>query len=123
MDCLVIGGGPAGLTAAIYLARFRRPCLVVDMEASRASWIPVSHNLAGFPEGIPGPDLLALMRAQADRYGAKIAKGHVELLEPSEYGFSAVRADGPRHMARRVLLAPGPEDFPSPLALPVCKTA
>src|SRR3954452_25123940 len=100
MDCLVIGGGPAGLTAALYLARLRRQCLVVDMEASRASWIPVSHNLAGFPKGIPGPDLLALMRAQATRYGAEIVKGHVELLEPSEYGFSAVLADGTRHFWR-----------------------
>ena len=54
MDCLVIGGGPAGLTAAIYLARFRRRCLLVDAEASRASWIPVSHNLPAFPQGIAG---------------------------------------------------------------------
>ena len=51
MECLVIGGGPAGVTAAIYLARFHRRFLVVDANASRASWIPVSHNLAGFPEG------------------------------------------------------------------------
>ena len=54
MECLVIGGGPAGLTAAIYLARFHRHFLVVDANASRASWIPVSHNLAGFPDGIAG---------------------------------------------------------------------
>jgi thioredoxin reductase (NADPH) len=124
MDCLVIGGGPAGLTAAIYLARFRRRCLVVDADASRASWIPVSHNLAGFPEGIAGQDLLALMRAQADRYGARIANGRVERLEQSEHcGFVAVTADGTRHAARRVLLATGTEDVPPPLDLPDRKAA
>jgi thioredoxin reductase (NADPH) len=124
MDCLVVGGGPAGLAAAVYLARFRRRCLVVDADASRASWIPVSHNLAGFPEGIAGQDLLALMRAQADRYGARIAHGRVERLERSEHGgFVAVTADGTRHAARRVLLATGAEaeDVPPPRS--TCRTA
>ena len=65
MDCLIIGGGPAGLTAAIYLARFQRRFLVVDTGASRCSWIPISHNHAGCPEGIAGSDLIARMRAQA----------------------------------------------------------
>ena len=75
MECLVIGGGPAGLTAAIYLARFHRHFLVVDANASRASWIPVSHNIAGFPDGIAGGDLIGLMRAQANRYGTRIING------------------------------------------------
>ena len=65
LDCLIIGGGPAGLTAAIYLARFRRRCLVLDAGASRASYIPNSHNYPGFPPGISGPDLLARLREQA----------------------------------------------------------
>jgi thioredoxin reductase (NADPH) len=123
VDCLVIGGGPAGLTAALYLARFRRSCLVVDVEASRASWVPVSHNLAGFPEGIAGPDLLALMRAQADRYGTKIVRGRVERLERTGHGFAAVLADGTRRSAGRVLLATGAEDVPPPLDLPDRKAA
>src|ERR671921_723731 len=65
MDCLVIGGGPGGLTAAIYLARFLRDFLVVDAGASRAAWIRCSHNHAGYPDGgIPGPALLGRMRRQ-----------------------------------------------------------
>ena len=44
LDCLVVGAGPAGLTAATYLVRFRRRIAVVDAGASRARWIPVSHN-------------------------------------------------------------------------------
>lgn len=58
LDCLVIGGAPAGLTAVSYLARFRRHFLVVVGNAGRAAWIPTSHNHAGFPEGLHGTDLL-----------------------------------------------------------------
>jgi hypothetical protein len=58
LDCLIIGGGPAGLTAAIYLARYRRAAVLVDDGASRAALIPASHNYPGF-KGIAGPDLLA----------------------------------------------------------------
>ena len=62
-DCAIIGGGPAGLTAAIYLSRFHRGVVVIDGGDSRASWIPRSHNHPGYPEGIHGNDLLARMRA------------------------------------------------------------
>jgi thioredoxin reductase (NADPH) len=55
LDCLIIGAGPAGLTAAIYLARFRRRFLVIDNGASRASLIPVTYNHSGFPDGVSGP--------------------------------------------------------------------
>ena len=58
IDCLIVGGGPASLTAAIYLARYRRAAVLVDEGASRAALIPASHNYPGF-NGIAGPDLLA----------------------------------------------------------------
>src|SRR5688500_8938070 len=86
LDCLVVGGGPAGLTAAIYLARFRRSFRVIDAGDSRASWIPLSHNHAGFPDGISGNALLARMRAQAERYGTVIEGGEVGRLERLEGG-------------------------------------
>ena len=56
LDCLVIGGGPAGLTAAIYLSRYHLDILVVDGGKSRCAWIPESQNHAGFPDGINGKD-------------------------------------------------------------------
>jgi thioredoxin reductase (NADPH) len=110
MDCLVIGGGPGGLTAAIYLARFRRDLLLVDAGASRADWIPRSHNLPGFPEGIPGPELLARMRRQAERYGAHLARGEVRGLERRGDGFVADLGDRTVE-ARRVLFATGVQDI------------
>ena len=79
-DCLIIGGGPAGLTAAIYLARYRRNVLLVDDGLSRARLIPESHNYPGFPDGISGPQLLAELREQAETYGARLQKGRVNAL-------------------------------------------
>ncbi len=107
MDCLVIGAGPAGLTAAVYLARFRRAVTVVDGSSSRASWIPVSHNLVGFPDGLSGNDLLGRMRVQATRYGAVIQPGMVSALSAlPQGGFEAV-VSGTRLRVPRVLLATG----------------
>ncbi len=107
MDCLVIGAGPAGLTASVYLARFRRQVTVVDSGASRASWIPVSHNLVGFPEGLSGDALLGRLRVQAGRYGAVVRPGEVSgLVALPEGGFEAIVA-GDAVRVPRVLLATG----------------
>jgi len=111
LDVLVVGGGPAGLTAAIYLARYRRRFVVVDAGASRASWIPLSHNHAGFPDGVTGNELLARMRAQAERYGAPIRSGTVEAVERVEDGFLARTQDGREWRARTVLTATGVIDL------------
>ena len=88
-DCLVVGGGPAGLTAAIYLARFRRSVLVVDAANSRATSIPESHNHPGFSDGIPGETLLRTLRIQAEEYGAKIISGTVESVKTTSDRFAA----------------------------------
>jgi thioredoxin reductase (NADPH) len=108
LDCLVIGGGPAGLTAAIYLARFHLDILVIDGGKSRASWIPCSRNVSGFPDGINGNDLLQRMRDQVCKYGAKIESEFVTKLERDEKSglFTATWGSGCR-MARTVLLATG----------------
>ena len=108
LDCLIIGGGPAGLTAAIYLARFHLNILVVDGGKSRASWIPCTRNHAGFPDGISGNELLQRMRDQACKYGAKIGSEYVTKLERDERTglFAATWGSGCRQ-ARTVLLATG----------------
>jgi thioredoxin reductase (NADPH) len=106
LDCLIVGGGPAGLTAAIYLARFHLKALVVDAGSSRASLIPCTRNHAGFPDGISGVELLARMREQACKYGAAVEDGRVTRLDRAEGGFCAEWGSGPV-TARTVLLATG----------------
>jgi thioredoxin reductase (NADPH) len=108
IDCLIVGGGPAGLTAAIYLARFHLDILVIDGGKSRAAWIPCTRNHAGFPDGISGQDLLERMKEQACKYGAKIESEFVTKLERDEDSriFTATWGSGSA-IARTVLLATG----------------
>ncbi|HYD14054.1 MAG TPA: NAD(P)/FAD-dependent oxidoreductase [Allosphingosinicella sp.] len=106
LDCLIVGGGPAGLTAAIYLARFHLKLRVVDAGRSRASLIPCTNNHAGFPDGISGAALIERMQAQAQRFGAAIETGRVTRLDRIEGGFEAEWGAGPV-TARAVLLATG----------------
>jgi thioredoxin reductase (NADPH) len=114
-DCVVVGAGPGGLTAAIYLARYLRDVLVLDDGRSRALWIPRSHNCPGYPEGIPGPELLDRLRRQAERYGAVLLQERVEALERGEDG-SFVLTCGPETItAKSALLATGAEDVQAPI--------
>jgi thioredoxin reductase (NADPH) len=116
LDCLVIGAGPAGLTAAIYLARYRRRFVVVDGAASRASLIPRSHNYPGFPTGIPGSELLGRMRTQAVKYGAAILEDNVgELRQDTDDSFFA-QGEARAFHARTVILATGAVDIEPALA-------
>ena len=78
IDCLIVGAGPAGLTAAIYLARFHLATRLVDAGKSRAAMIPCTRNHAGYPGGIPGTELLKRMREQAAGFGAQVTDGLVE---------------------------------------------
>ena len=110
LDCLIIGGGPAGLIAAVYLGRFRRDVRVIDAGASRASLIPTSHNYPGFPEGISGGELLMRLRDQATRYGATVTQGEVEHLTHTPDGSFFAQAGAESIEARTVILATGAMD-------------
>lgn len=105
-DCVIIGGGPAGLTAATYLGRFLRPTLVIDAGDGRASSIPATHNLIGFPEGISGDDLLFRMRQHAARYGAEFSNGLANGIVQAEMGF-LVSTGLEAIKTRTILLAQG----------------
>lgn len=105
-DCIIIGAGPAGLTAAIYLARFHLAIRLFDCGSSRAAMIPCTRNHAGYPDGIAGKDLLALMQAQAARYGARREDVRVTALARDGENF-VVTTDSGTHHARTVLLAAG----------------
>ncbi len=105
-DCIIIGAGPAGLTAAIYLARFHLRIRLFDGGSSRAALIPRTRNHAGYPDGISGKDLLALMLAQAEKYGAVREPAVVTALRAIDGGFG-VRIGEREVGARSVLLATG----------------
>ncbi len=115
LDTIVIGGGPAALTTAVYLGRFHRPPLVIDGGASRARWIPESHNLLGFPQGIGGPALLSRLRTHAMQYGAVIRPGRVEHIDRENSGF-AVHVAEEVVRSRLVVLATGVQDHLPELA-------
>jgi thioredoxin reductase (NADPH) len=101
-----VGGGPAGLTAAIYLARFHLAVQIVDAGESRARLIPKARNHAGFPGGIRGTDLLERMAIQAKEFGTILTSGHVSGLAKDGDMF-IVRCGDMRLRARSVLLATG----------------
>jgi thioredoxin reductase (NADPH) len=108
LDCLIVGGGPAGLTAAIYLARFHLDIIVIDAGKSRASRIPCTRNVSGFPDGIAGNELLRRMRDQAVKFGAKVESEFVSKLErDSDGGLFTATAGSGSWKARFALLATG----------------
>ena len=105
-DCIIIGAGPAGLTAAIYLARFHLSIRLFDSGDSRAAMIPCTHNHAGYPQGVRGTVLLADMLTQAESFGAVREATEVVAIERDNDAFVVVTDKG-RHPARTVLLATG----------------
>lgn len=117
IDCLVVGAGPAGLTAAIYLRRFHREVKVIDAGHSRARWIPRSHNVPGFPEGIGGTELLDRMRQHLRQVYGEVVAGEVTALRRHAQGFVAETSVG-EVQAHAVVLATGVVD--NVPALPGC---
>ncbi|TXC68156.1 NAD(P)/FAD-dependent oxidoreductase [Sphingorhabdus soli] len=111
-DCIIVGGGPAGLTAATYLARYRRRVLLIDAGKSRAAMIPRSHNHSGHPDGIEGVELLRRMALQAAQFGAELRNGCVAKIASgddngNDGGFVLTLAEGDSVAARAVLIATG----------------
>ena len=110
LDCLIVGGGAAGLTAAVYLGRYKRRVVVVDDDGSRLKLIPRTRNVPGFPDGIEGPGLLARLRAQAARYRVPMEAARIARVQRLPDGsFRAEAGDRAWH-ARFLLLATGARD-------------
>lgn len=105
-ECVVVGAGPGGLSAALYMARFRRRVLVVHDGRSRALRIPRTHNVPGFPDGVEGPALIERMAGHARRYGAEVMEAEVVAVRHDE-DFALETADGRLLRAESLVLAPG----------------
>ncbi len=114
-DVIVVGGGLAGLSAAIYLGRAMRDTLLIDSGHSMAVWELDVQNYLGFPEGVSGDELLARGRRQVAHYGAERLEDEVVAVAPDSKGFAVETAQA-RFRARRLLLATGithlPPDIP-----------
>ncbi len=105
-EAIIIGGGIAGLSAAIYLGRAERDTLVIDSGHSMAKWEPEVRNYLGFPEGIGGEELLKHGRRQAKWHKVEFANDEIKSVAPRKEGFF-LRGRRTTYRTNRLLLATG----------------
>src|SRR4026208_849714 len=105
-EVIIVGAGPAGLSAAVYLARAKRDTLLIDSGKSMARWEPDVQNYLGFPDGVSGDDLLAHGRAQAERFGSEFAQDEIADVGGSKGDFTLEGKSRSYHPSR-LLLATG----------------
>ena len=108
-DVVIIGSGPAGLTAAIYTARANLKPLVIEGLGAGGQLMTTTEveNFPGFPNGVMGPELMAEMRAQAERFGAEIVQGQVNAADLGQRPFRLTTSDGVAITARALIIATG----------------
>jgi thioredoxin reductase (NADPH) len=111
-DCIIVGGGPAGLGAALYLRRYRRNILVINSGRPRASRIGKIHNLLGCPPGISGKMLLANLIAQLRDLKTKFIRGEASVRPITQKGTDLfeVLVHGKKLLSHKVILATGTLD-------------
>ena len=114
-EVIVIGGGIAGLSAAIYLGRAQRDTLVIDSGHSMAKWEPVVKNYLGFPDGVSGEELLRVGREQAEDHEVEFQEDEIERVKTGEDGF-VLQGKKKQYRAKKLLIATGiyhiPPDIP-----------
>jgi thioredoxin reductase (NADPH) len=100
-EVIIIGGGPAGLTAAIYAARANLAPVIIEGYAAGGQLMITTdvENYPGFPEGVQGPELMELFRGQAERFGAQLITADVSRIDVSASPFG-VWTDGEEYRPR-----------------------
>jgi len=108
-NVVIIGSGPAGLTAALYSARANlSPLLIEGLEAGGQLMLTTMvENWPGFREGIMGPELMTEMRAQAERFGAEILQGNVSKVDLGQQPFTITLGDGRTFTSKSLIIATG----------------
>jgi thioredoxin reductase (NADPH) len=110
IDIAIIGGGPAGLTAALYAARARARTVVFETALPGGQIITTDHveNYPGFPQGVSGAELGDLMHKQAEEFGAEFRNfASIEKIEPEGLDFILTNTEEEQVAARAVILATG----------------
>ena len=109
VDCLIIGGGPAGYTAAIYAARANMAPILFEgiQPGGQLTTTTEIENFPGFPQGIDGNQLMASMREQAVRVGADVRNGAVTAVDLSARPFKLTVDSSDEYLARTVIIATG----------------
>src|SRR3954466_10647405 len=117
-NVIIIGGGPAGYTAALYTARANLEPLVFEgfQWGGQLQNTTDVENYPGYPEGIMGPEMMNQFRAQAERFGARLVTDDVDRMELSDGGLQRVFLGDEEHVARAVILGMGAE--PKRLGIP-----
>ncbi len=111
-DVIIAGGGPAGLSAAVYLGRFLRRTLVVDAGQGRSAFPQINENYLGFPRGVAARRLRELGRRQAVRFGVAFAEGSITAVRrEARSGLFAVESGSGAWQARALILATGVTDI------------
>jgi thioredoxin reductase (NADPH) len=107
-DVVIVGSGPAGLTAAVYTARANlHPVIIEGIGAGGQLMLTTDvENYPGFPEGILGPELMMLFREQAGRFGAEFVTADADSVDLSQHPFR-VNVGGVEHLARTVIVSTG----------------
>jgi len=113
-DAIIIGGGPAGLTAGIYLSRARMNTLLIEkaMPGGQVILTEIIENYPGFPHGIAGPELMQKMEEQAIRFGLKIEYGEAlesKIKEDAEDKVKIVKINNQEYKTLTIILASGAE--------------
>jgi thioredoxin reductase (NADPH) len=115
-EVLIIGGGLAGLSAAVYLGRSRRKTLLVHSNRSMAKWETDVQNYLGFPDGIDGNELLRRGEAQVKRFQVTMVEDDIHALHTDREGIFRATGQTGQYSALRVLIATGlthlPPDIP-----------
>jgi thioredoxin reductase (NADPH) len=107
-DVIILGSGPAALTAAIYTSRGLTPTLIIggDVWGGQLMLTTTVDNFPGFPEGIQGPDLMMAMRKQAERFGAEFVQKNATSVDVSRQPFEVTTATD-KYLAKSIIIATG----------------